>query len=113
MGSDYSHQEYVELASVVKEGFRKVLGCLITRDYLQERFGCMSPFIPKHYRAGMGLCRNETKGRILNQFLKRSVALTGLSTNLWSSDFYFKPPCTTFRYHTDIITDRSGWDLNI
>ena len=21
--------------------------------------------------------------------------------------------CTTFRYHTDIITDRSGWDSDI
>ena len=45
----------------------------------------MSPFIPKKYRDGVGLCKNQTAGRILNLFLKRSVALTGLSTNLWSS----------------------------
>ena len=49
------------------------------------------------------------KGKILQQFLKRSVALTGLSTNLWSSDAYFLPPCTTFKYHVDVITDRIGW----
>ena len=49
------------------------------------------------------------QGRVLNQFLKRSVALTGLSTNLWSSDSYFLPPCTNFKYHVDVITERNGF----
>ena len=68
---------------------------------LQEKFGCMSPFIPRKYRSGIGLCRNQTTANILNTFLSRSVALTGNSANLWSSDYYFMPPCTTFKYHID------------
>ena len=87
-GEDYGDQEYLKLVQIV-----------------EEKFGCMSPFIPRKYRPGLGLCRNQTTARILNQFLKRSVALTGISANLWSSDYYFMPPCTTFKYNIDIISE--------
>ena len=69
----------------------------------------MSTFIPRKYRSGIGLCRNQTTAKILNTFLRRSVALTGISSNLWRSDYYFMPPCTTFKYHIDIISETNGW----
>ena len=44
----------------------------------EEKYGCTSPFIPSRFRVGRRLCQNVTKGKLINDFLEKSVALTGL-----------------------------------
>ena len=74
---------------------------------------------------GRRLCQNVTKGKLINDFLEKSVALTGLgmlldlmmfspmltvctATNLWSQDNYFLPPCTSHRYSVYTLKQREG-----
>ena len=65
---------------------------------LKEQFNCTSPFVPKIYRAGAKLCRNDTVGKKVQNFIRA----TGLfATNMWKKDYFFLPPCTynTYSYH--------------
>ena len=65
---------------------------------LKEKFHCTSPFIPKIYRAGVKLCKNDTVGREVQNFIRA----TGMfATNMWKKDYFFLPPCTynTYKHH--------------
>ena len=79
-GDDYTDQEYLKLQQIIK-----------------EKFQCTSPFIPKHLRLGLNLCRDKRMGRIVMNFIKSNLAV--LNTNMWKSDFYFIPPCTYYEFN--------------
>ena len=80
-GTDYSAAEFEKLGKDLK-----------------DHFSCTSPFLPKIYRAGAKLCKNDTVGKKVQNFIKA----TGLfATNMWKNDYFFLPPCTysTYSYH--------------
>ena len=80
-GSDYSNAEYEKLGIRIK-----------------EQFNCTSPFLPKIYRAGAILCKNDTVGKSVQNLIKATGLFT---TNMWKKDYFFLPPCTysTYSYH--------------
>ena len=57
--------------------FDLVKGATLT-NLSQSRYGCSSPFIAERFRGGASLCENITIGRLVNDFLVRSVPLTGI-----------------------------------
>ena len=80
-GPDYSAAEFEKLGKDLK-----------------AQFSCTSPFLPRIHRAGAKLCRNDTVGKKVQNFIKA----TGLfATNMWKNDYFFLPPCTynTYSYH--------------
>lgn len=70
---------------------------------LKEKFHCTSPFLPKIFRAGAKLCKNDTVGREVQNFIRA----TGMfATNMWKNDYFFLPPCT---YNTYSYQQTNVW----
>ena len=71
---------------------------------LNTSYGCSSPFIPAEFRRGFDVCRNKTTGKKVQAFIKTSTG--SWTTNIWSKDYFFKPPCIYNTY------DYSKFDFN-
>ena len=84
-GDDYTDQEYLKLGEIIK-----------------EKFQCTSPFIPKHLRQGLTICKDQRMGKKVWNFMQSNLAC--MNPNMWRSDFYFIPPCTFYEF-----TSRETW----
>ena len=78
-GDDYTDQEYLKLGEIIK-----------------EKFQCSSPFIPKHLRHGLDICKDNSKAKKVMEFTRANMAT--MNPNMWRSDYYFIPPCTFFEF---------------
>ena len=78
-GDDYTDQEYLRLGEIIK-----------------EKFQCTSPFIPKHLRQGLDICKDKKMGKIVMDLIKSNLAY--LNPNMWRSDYYFIPPCNFYEF---------------
>ena len=59
--------------------------------------------IPLEFRDGAEICRNDSIGLLIHGFLK---TLSGrFSTNMWTEDYFFVPPCT---YNTYTYVESAG-----
>ena len=88
-GDDYTDQEYLKLSEIIK-----------------EKFQCTSPFIPKHLRRGLDICKDKKMGKMVMDFLKSNLAY--LNPNMWRSDYYFIPPCTFFEFTLQEMWNNPG-----
>ena len=52
-GDDYTDQEYLKLGEIIK-----------------EKFQCTSPFIPKHLRQGLSICKDNRMGRMVISYFE-------------------------------------------
>ena len=89
-GDDYTDQEYLKLSEIIK-----------------EKFQCTSPFIPKHLRRGLDICKDKKMGKMVMDFLKSNLAY--LNPNMWRSDYYFIPPCTFFEFTLQEMWNNPGY----
>ena len=88
-GDDYTDQEYLKLGEIIK-----------------EKFQCTSPFIPKHLRQGLEICKDKQMGKMVMDFLKSNMAY--LNPNMWRSDYYFIPPCTFYEFSLNEMWNNPG-----
>ena len=88
-GDDYTDQEYLKLGEIIK-----------------EKFQCTTPFIPKHLRQGLEICKDKKMGKMVMDFLKSNVAY--LNPNMWRSDYYFIPPCTFYEFTLQEMYNNPG-----
>ena len=91
-GEDYNDQEYLRLAEMIR-----------------TEVGCTSPFVPSHLREGLEVCRDQAKGKMVQDLLVTNLA--AMNPNMWSSDFYFVPPCIFYEFTLQEISRKSptGW----
>ena len=90
-GADYTDQEYLKLGEIIK-----------------ERFQCTAPFVPRHLRLGLAICRDEKQGKKVMDFMKSQMA--SMNPNMWRSDYYFIPPCTFYEFSLYEGYRFPGWD---
>lgn len=86
-GDNYSDAEDSELGKLIK-----------------EEFGCTSPFIDPKDRHGAEICRDQTKGKLVQDFIKTSAGTYG--TNMWKKKYFMPPPCTynTYSYVENVYS---------
>ena len=78
-GEDYNDQEYLRLAEMIR-----------------TEVGCTSPFVPPQLREGLEVCRDPARGKLVQDLLLTNLA--SMNPNMWSSDFYFVPPCVFYEF---------------
>ena len=93
-GDDYTDQEYLKLGEIIK-----------------EKFQCTSPFVPKHLRQGLTICKDQRMGKKVWNFIHSNLAF--MNFNMWRSDFYFIPPCTFYEFTSRETWKHPGWTNNI
>ena len=90
----------------------------------RDQFGCTSPFVPEHLRQGLEICANATLGAKVDRdddndnddnaddggkvhkYMNHRTAL--LATNMWTKEYFFKPPCTYFTFTITTTNTRKG-----
>jgi len=63
---------------------------------IKKNFNCTTPFIPYEHRNGAEICSNVTIGKQVHDFMEATSRR--FSTNMWTDDYYFLPPCTYNTY---------------
>ena len=76
---DYNEQEYLKLV-----------------ELMREEAGCVTPFVPLHLRGGLQVCKDSELGRKVTDLMRTKVGY--MNPNMWSSDYYFMPPCTFYEF---------------
>ena len=90
-GEDYNDQEYLRLAEMIR-----------------TEVGCTSPFVPPQLREGLEVCSDPARGRLVQDLLLTNLA--SLNPNMWSSDFYFVPPCVFYEFSLKEFSRKPpGW----
>ena len=64
-GDDYTDQEYLRLGEIIK-----------------EKFQCTSPFVPKHLRQGLTICKDQRMGKKVWNFTQSNLAFMNFWINI-------------------------------